>query len=399
MKKMIARRAAAELNRLLAWFPAVCIVGARQVGKTTLAKSLTQDKGPHQAIYLDLEAERDRRKLKDPYLFLSRYENQCVILDEIQRMPGLFELLRGMIDENRRPGRFLLLGSVAPTLLRQSAESLAGRIAYYELPPFNLMEIGGDYMQDTHWLRGGFPDSLLAESDEASTAWRQNFIRTYIERELGMLGLGAEPNRIRRFWQMLATLNGSIWKGESIASSLGVSGVTVHKYLDFLENAFLLTVLQPWHGKIEKRLVKAPKVYIRDSGLLHALLRLDFFDDLLAHPGLGMSWEGYVVEQIREVVGDKLDLYYYRTHNGAECDLVLARSGNPVAAVEIKFSSAPDVSKGFHISISDLETPHNFVVIPKGTDYPMKENIEVVSLHSFLEKHLPGLLDGFLARE
>jgi len=391
MEEMIERAATTELNRLLAWFPAVCIVGARQVGKTTLAKSLRQDNGPQPAIYLDLEAERDRRKLKDPYLFLSRYENQCVILDEVQRMPGLFELLRGMIDENRRPGRFLLLGSAAPALLRQSAESLAGRIAYYELSPFSLLEIPGDTTQDAHWLRGGFPDSLLAESDEASAAWRQNFIRTYVERELGILGLGADPNRIRRFWQMLASLNGSIWKGESFASSLGISGVTVHKYLDFLENAFLLTVLQPWHGKIEKRLVKAPKVYIRDSGLLHALLHLDFFDDLLAHPGLGMSWEGYVIEQVRETAGDKLELYYYRTHNGAECDLVLAKGGDPVASIEIKFSSAPDVSKGFHISVSDLNTSRNFVVIPKGEDYPLKENIEVVSLRSFLEKHLPGL--------
>lgn len=389
--ELIPRNAATELSRLLTWFPAVCIVGARQVGKTTLAKALVGQQESQPAIYLDLESERDRRKIKDPYLFLSRYEHHCVIFDEIQRMPGLFEVLRGIIDENRRSGRFLLLGSAAPALLRQSAETLAGRIAYYELSPFNLTELGDRATWETHWVRGGFPDTLLAESDEASIRWRQNFIRTYVERELGTLGLGAEPNQIRRFWQMLASVNGSIWKGESFASALGITAVTVKKYLDFLEQAFLLTVLQPWHGKIEKRLVKAPKVYVRDSGLLHSLLRLDSFEDLLGHPIAGMSWEGYVIEQIREKAGNELQLYYYRTHNGAECDLVLVRGVAPVAAIEIKLSSTPDVSKGFYISIADLGTARNFVVIPSGDDYPLKEDVEVVSLKAFLERHLPGL--------
>ncbi|MBK9339055.1 MAG: ATP-binding protein [Lewinellaceae bacterium] len=386
--KYLPRNATSDLGQLLNLFPAVCIIGARQVGKTTLAKTLTQDRD---SIYLDLESERDRRKLRDPYLLLSRYENQCVILDEIQRMPGLFEMLRGMIDENRRPGRFLLLGSAAPALLQQTAETLAGRIAYIELPPLNLTEITTAASQETHWLRGGFPDSLLAESDEASVKWRQNFIRTYVERELGILGLGAEPNTVRRFWQMLASVNASIWKGEAFASSLGVSGVTVKKYLDFLENAFLITVLHPWHGKIAKRLVKSPKVYVRDSGLLHGLLHLDFYDDLLGHPSLGASWEGYVIEQVHAVAGDRLEIFYYRTHNGAEFDLVLVKAGRPVAAAEIKFSSTPDISRGLHISIADLETAHNFVIVPQGDDYPLSSTIEVVSLRTFLEKHLPGL--------
>lgn len=386
--KFLPRRATADLQQLLGIFPVVCIIGARQVGKTTLAKTLTQDMG---AVYLDLEAERDRRKLRDAFLFLSRYEHTCVVLDEVQRMPGLFELLRGMVDANRRPGRFLLLGSAAPPLLQQSAETLAGRIAYLELSPLDLTETTPNIEPETHWLRGGFPDSLLAESDEASAKWRQNFIRTYVERELGLLGLGADPNLIRRFWQMLASVNGSIWKAESFASSLGVTGVTVKKYLNFLENAFLLTVLQPWHGKIAKRLVKAPKVYIRDSGLLHGLLRLDFYDNLLGHPNLGTSWEGYVIEQVREVAGGNLDLYYYRTHNGAECDLVLAKGGRPLASAEIKFSSAPDLSRGFHVSLADLQTRRNFVIVPQGDDYPLSDNIEVVSLRSFLENHLPKL--------
>lgn len=387
-RQFLPRRAAIELQQLLRTFPVVCIVGARQVGKTTLARTLTRDMD---AVYLDLEAERDRRKLRDAFLFLSRYEHSCVVLDEVQRMPGLFELLRGMVDANRRPGRFLLLGSAAPPLLQQSAETLAGRIAYFELSPLNLTETTPDIELETHWLRGGFPDSLLAESDEASAKWRQNFIRTYVERELGLLGLGANPNLVRRFWQMLASVNGSIWKAESFASSLGVSGVTVKKYLDFLENAFLLTVLQPWHGKIAKRLVKAPKVYIRDSGLLHSLLRLDFYDHLLGHPNLGASWEGYVIEQVREVVGDNLDLHYYRTHNGAECDLIIVKGGRPLVAAEIKFSSAPDLSRGFHVSLADLQAPFNFVIVPQGDDYPLSANVEVVSLRSFLENHLPRL--------
>lgn len=390
-EKFIPRLAAAPLAQLLGWFPAVAIVGARQVGKTTLARSLAQT-GGQQAMYLDLEAERDRRKLKDPYLFLKRFESQCIILDEIQRMPGIFELLRGMIDENRRPGRFLLLGSAAPALLQQSSETLAGRIAYFELSPFHLTEVLAHADQEAHWLRGGFPDSLLAESDEASDKWRQNFIRTYLERDLRMLGLGAEPALLRRFWQMIAAVNGGIWNAETFAASLGVSGTTLRKYLDFLENAFLITVLRPWSGKTAKRLVKAPKVYVRDSGLLHALLRLDYYEELLGHPVLGGSWEGYVIEQVRQLAGDQLQVYFYRTHHGAECDLVLAKGDTPIAAIEIKFSSAPDVAKGFYQVIEDLGTTSNFVITPHSDDYPLKAQIEVTSLRSFLRYHLPRLL-------
>ncbi len=393
MEKVLPRRASDTLQKLLGWFPAVAIVGPRQVGKTTLAKNLSSKIGKP-SIYLDLEAERDRRKLKDAYLFLKRYEDHCVILDEIQRIPGLFELLRGMIDERREPGRFLLLGSASPSLLQQSSETLAGRIAYFELFPFNLLEIEATHKQDTLWLRGGFPDSLLAESDEESLVWRQNFIRTYLERDLRLLGLATEPAIIRRFWQMAASVNGSIWNGERFASSLGISGVTVKKQLDFLENAFLLTVLPAWHSKLGKRMVKSPKVYVRDSGILHTLLRLDFYEDLLAHPIVGYSWEGFVIEQIRQIAQDNLSCFYYRTHNGSECDLVLARGADAVAAIEIKFSSAPDVGKGFHLAVEDLGTENNFVVVPYTDDYPLKENLEVVSLASFLEKHLPKLVWG-----
>ena len=307
-------------------------------------------------------------------------------------MPGLFELLRGLVDERREPGRFLLLGSASPALLQQSSETLAGRIAYLELAPFNLLEINELHTQEDTWLRGGFPGSLLAGSDEESFFWRQNFIRTYLERDLRLLGLATEPALIRRFWQMTAAVNGSIWNGERFAASLGVSGVTVKKQLDFLENAFLLTVLQAWHSKTGKRMVKAPKVFVRDSGILHALLRLDFFEELMAHPALGSSWEGFVIEQIRELVGDKLACFYYRTHNGSECDLVLAKGSEAVAAIEIKFSSAPDLSRGFYHAVEDLGTAQNFIVVPQGDDYPLKTNVEVVSLLSFLQTHLPKLI-------
>ena len=366
-------------------------MGPRQVGKTTLCKALTAELGIP-AQYLDLESERDRRKLKDAYLFLKNYENHCVVLDEIQRMPGLFELLRGMIDEKRTPGRFLFLGSASPALLQQSSETLAGRIAYLELNPFNLLEVKSVQSQQAHWLRGGFPNSVLARSDEESMKWRTDFVRSYLERDLRALGLGADPMVVRRFWKMLAAWNGSIWKAESLASSLGISAVTVKKYLDFLENAFLLTVLPPWHGKIEKRLVKAPKVYVRDSGLLHALLQLDFFEELSAHPLLGMSWEGYAIEQIRQAVGERLSCHFYRTHHGAECDLVLAKGDTAVAAIEIKYSSAPDVTKGFYHSVADLDTRHNYVVIPSEEDYPHRADVQVTGLLPFLERHLPDLM-------
>ncbi|MFN0036008.1 MAG: ATP-binding protein [Saprospiraceae bacterium] len=391
MEKILPRLATQTLQKLLDWFPAVAIVGPRQVGKTTLAKNISAALS-RPTVYLDLEAEKDRRKLKDPYLFLKRYEGHCVVLDEIQRMPGLFELLRVMVDEHREPGRFLLLGSASPALLQQSSETLAGRIAYFELAPFNFLEINALYKEEDLWLRGGFPGSLLAEGDELSFIWRQNFIRTYLERDLRLLGLTTEPAAIRRFWQMTASANGSIWNGERFASSLGVSGGTVKKQLDFLENAFLLTVLQAWHSKMGKRMVKAPKVYVRDSGILHTLLRLDFYEELLAHPALGSSWEGFVIEQIRQLVGDNLACFYYRTHNGSECDLVLAKGSEALAAIEIKFSSAPDVSKGFYLALEDLGTAHNFVVVPHGGDYPLKPNVEVVSLISFLQNHLPKLL-------
>ncbi|MBX2928407.1 MAG: ATP-binding protein [Saprospiraceae bacterium] len=386
MDKFIHRAIEPELKRLLSYFPAVGIVGARQVGKTTLVKALDDN-----FVYLDLEDERDRAKLSaDPHFFLRTYENRCVVLDEVQQMPEFFRLLRGIIDENRRPGRFILLGSASPELLRQSSESLAGRIAYVELSPLHLGEISAFCDWQTHWFRGGFPESLLAPDGALSLSWRRNFIRSYLERDLPRLGLSADPILIRRFWQMLAGENGGIWQGEKFARALGVSGHTVKSYLSFLENAFLVTSLQPWFPNVSKRIVKSPKVYQRDSGILHAWMDFNGINDLLGSTALGASWEGYVLEQIKNHSGEGLSCFFYRTHQGAECDIVLVKGHSPVAGIEIKFSSAPIISKGFYSSIADLGTRENYIIIPGEEDYQPKEGIRVTGLTTFLKQYLPA---------
>ena len=392
MEKLFQRAASGHISSLLGYFPAVGIVGPRQVGKTTLAKMLA-DASEAPWAYLDLEDDRDRQKLAtDPHFFFQHFEDQCIILDEVQQMPEIFRTLRGAIDANRRPGRFILLGSASPELLRQSSETLAGRIGYVELYPFNLLEIDDPSDWKAHWFRGGFPGSYLAPNDDLSLQWRKNFIKTYIERDLPQLGLSADPLQVRRFWQMLAAQHGNLWNAEQFANSLGVSGHTIKRYLGFLESAFMIHSLQPWFTNVGKRLVKSPKVYLRDSGILHAWFDFAQFDNLLGNTILGASWEGYVIEQIKSAVGDKLECFFYRTQQGAECDLVLVKGGAPIAAIEIKFSSAPTVSKGFYISIDDVQTAQNFVIVPQTEDYPLKEGVWVVSLSSFLEKHLPELI-------
>ncbi len=392
MENKLQRAASAHISSLLSYFPAVGIVGPRQVGKTTLAKMLA-DASEAPWAYLDLEDDRDRQKLgTDPHFFFQHFEDQCIILDEVQQMPEIFRTLRGVIDANRRPGRFILLGSASPELLRQSSETLAGRIGYVELYPFSLLEIADPADWKAHWFRGGFPGSYLAPDDGLSLQWRKNFIKTYIERDLPQLGLSADPVLVRRFWQMLAAQHGNLWNAEQFANSLGVSGHTIKRYLGFLESAFMVSSLQPWFTNMGKRLVKSPKVYLRDSGILHAWFDFARFDDLLGNAILGASWEGYVIEQIKSVVGNKLECFFYRTQQGAECDLVLVKGGASIAAIEIKFSSAPTVNKGFYVSINDIQTAQNFVIVPQTEDYPLTAGIWVVSLSSFLGKHLPGLV-------
>jgi len=378
---------------LLGFFPVVAIVGPRQVGKTTLAKDLLTRMG-REAVYLDLENPEDEAKLTDPVLFFKTNVDRCVVLDEIQRMPQLFPVLRSMVDMHRQPARFLLLGSATPDLIRNSSESLAGRISYRELTPFNLTEVDHETRDDMlrHWFRGGFPDAYLAPSDRMTVQWHAGFIQTYVERDLPMLGLDIDRTMIRKLWTMVAHIHGNVLNMSDLGRSLGVTSVTVKKYLAFLEGAFLIRQLQPWYVNLGKRLVKAPKVYVRDSGALHRLLGIASADALQMHPSLGASWEGYAIEQVIQLLPDDTEPYFYRTHEGAECDLVLVRSGQPLAGIEVKYTSAPKMTKAITQSFTDLGTVKNFIITPDTDDYPLTENVRVSKLADFLTNHLPVII-------
>lgn len=384
-----------EINRLakellleyLDIFPAVGIVGPRQVGKTTLAKSLQERDEIH---YLDLESAADRRKLADPVLYLANYTDKIIVLDEIQQMPELFAELRGIIDADRRPGRLILLGSASPEMMRRSADSLAGRIGYIELTPFLQQEIATESHQAL-WIKGGFPLSYLSTTDRASLIWRKNFIRTYVEKDLAMLGLSAEARTIERFWRMLSAVHGNLWNAESIGRSMGLSAPTINRYLDFMEGAFLIRRLLPYSVNIRKRLVKSPKIYLRDSGILHAFKEISNFEQLYVDPQVGASWEGYVIEQIIAATAAAMQPYFYRTQQGAECDLLLERNNEIVAAIEVKFSSSPKIGKGFRISMEDTRAKHGYVIAPVNETYPVAENITVLALSTFLSEYIQRL--------
>jgi len=392
---MLPRHAETELLELLGFFPVVAIVGPRQVGKTTLAKELLSRMG-REDVYLDLENPEDEAKLTDPVLFFKANADRCVVLDEIQRMPQLFPVLRSMVDMKRQPARFLLLGSATPALIRDSSESLAGRIAYRELCPFNLTEVFPEDHDDLliHWFRGGFPDAFLAPSDRMAVRWQTGFIQTYVERDLPLLGLDIDRTVIRKFWTMLAHVHGNVLNMSNLGRSMGVSSVTVKKYLSFLEGAFLIRQLQPWSVNLGKRLVKSPKIYVRDSGALHRLLGIPTIGALQVHPSIGASWEGYVIEQVIQLLPDDVEAFYYRTHEGAECDLVLVRGGKPIAGIEVKHTSAPKLTKGVLQSFEDIGTSTNFVITPDTDDYQLSEYIRVCRLADFLTVHLPSLMDA-----
>ncbi|MEZ4776413.1 MAG: ATP-binding protein [Bacteroidia bacterium] len=366
----LSRIAEQEILDLCAYFPAVAIVGPRQVGKTSLALHLA-DHLDRPALYIDLELPQDLALLQEPTLFLEQHRDKTLIIDEVQRVPHLFPVLRGLIDRHRQPGRFILLGSASPDLIRDASESLAGRIAYYELKPLTLAETGPGTDQRQHWLRGGFPEAFLAPDQRRSMQWRQNFIQTYLERDLPMLGLRADPMLIRRLWTMLAHLHGQMLNISQLAASLGISATSVRRYLDFLEAAYLIRRLMPYHANIGKRLVKSPKVYIRDSGILHGLLDLPAYDALLRHPVLGTSWEGYVLQEVMATLPAGSDVFFYRTADGAEADIVITRGGMPETLIEVKHSSAPSPSKGFHIASADLKTRRHFIVYPLERSYPV----------------------------
>ena len=381
----VIRTISTDFQEYMQIFPATGIVGPRQVGKTTLAKQMA-DKEDY--LYMDLESSTEREKLKDPVFFLSQFAGRCVILDEIQFMPELFAALRGIIDADRRPGRFIVLGSASPDIIRNSADTLAGRIGYLELTPFTLAEVED---MKALWLRGGFPLSYLASSDRTSTLWRRNFIATYIQRDLGLLGLQTDVQIMDRFWRMLATIQGNLLNAENLGRSLDISRPTVMRYLDFLEGAFMLRVLKPWFTNTNKRLVKSPKVYIRDCGLLHSLLGLTNYEALLNHVQLGASWESFVIEQIAGNIKEDVQVYFYRTQHGAECDLLLERNGKILAAIEIKHGSSPKVSKGFRISMEDTEAAHGFIIGNGEGTYNIEEKITITHLSHFLKNILPNL--------
>lgn len=386
---MIERKLTNEIKSLLRQFPAVAILGARQVGKTTMAKQIAAiQKRP--SLYLDLENPLDVRRLADPYTFLTDNKEKCIIIDEVQTMPSLFSVLRSVIDNDRRHGRFILLGSASPQLVKGVSESLAGRIAYRELSPVNLLELPEKLTRDKHWLRGGFPGSILARSDASAMEWINGFVRSYIERDLGHLfGVDLSGNTISRLLSMLSHVNGSVWNAEMMARSLGITAPTVNRYVDFLEGAFLAHRLPAFHINTRKRLVKAPKVYIRDSGLLHQLSNISNLHMLKGHPVVGASWEGYIVEQVNQLKPPGTEMYYYRTQAGAEYDIVMARGIKPVACIEVKLNNAPSISKGNFQSVEDLQTKKNFVVVPDAEEYKTKEGIIICNSHTLLTKYLP----------
>ncbi len=388
---MILRIITKELRKTIGFFPVTAIVGPRQVGKTTLAKSIINSI-EKEGVYLDLENPRDIAKLTDPVLFFEGNADKCVVLDEMQLMPELFPILRSMVDANRVPARFIILGSASPDIIRDTSESLAGRVAYKELTPFNLTEISPTGKEiNKHWLRGGFPDAYLAQNDELSFDWSENFIKSYISRDLPLLGLTIDSRTIYKLWAMVAYMHGNVLNMNNLAKSLGVSPNSIKKYISFLEGAFLIRLLQPFATNLKKRLVKAPKVYIRDSGILHQLINISTWASLEINPMLGNSWEGYAIEQIIQNKNRGITYHYYRTQDGAECDLVLVKSNMPIASIEIKYTSGPKTSKGMLQSFKDLNAPENFVITPNTDNYMLKENIRVCNLFEFLTCYLPNI--------
>jgi len=390
---MIPRLITDDLLSLLQRYPAVGLIGPRQVGKTTLAK-LIAPRLQKPMRYFDLERLEDYQRLQaDPGYFLEQYRDEFVVIDEVQRLPGLFAELRSLIDRHRIPGRFLLLGSASPLLMRHTADSLAGRIAYLNLHPLHQLELS---LTDTdlrkHWWRGGFPDSWLAAEDAWSMDWREQFIRTYVERDLPYLGLNTDPVRFRMFLQLLANAHGGLWNAESIGRSLGISGNTVKQYLGFLESSFFVYVLRPYFVNMGKRLVKSPKVYVADSGLLHALAGIGRPDDLPVHPLAGASWEGYVISQILSLLPGSIQPFFYRTADGTECDLVLVRGLSPIACIEIKLGNVAPISRGFRNVIETLGTKKNFILTHSAETYKVSEEIVVMGIRAFVSEGLPELL-------
>ena len=370
----------ASLREDLASTPAVALLGPRQAGKTTVAHELAQQSDN---VYLDLESELDRAKLASPELYLAERLDRLVVLDEVHRVPGLFPVLRGLIDRARRSGRrsglYLLLGSASLNLLQQAGESLAGRIAYRELTPFNVQELP-EAEHTRLWVRGGFPESYLARTPAASLRWRQDFIRTYVERDIPLFGGRVGSEALRRLWGMLAHQQGALVNASVLARSLALDMRTVNRYLDLLVEMFLVRRLEPWHANLGKRLTKSPKLYVRDSGLLHALLGLPDEEALLGHPAVGASWEGFVLENLITAAGTSASAHFYRTSGGAEVDLLLNWPSGECWAIEVKRSLAPKVERGFHSACEDLQPTRKLVIYPGDEPFPLGHGVQAMPL-------------------
>ncbi|MDG1773903.1 MAG: ATP-binding protein [Oceanicoccus sp.] len=391
---MIPRSLESNIVQALHTMPVVAILGPRQVGKTTLALEIANNQLDKEVAYLDLELDSDLAKLNEPEDYLKRFENKLLIIDEVQRKPDLFRILRSLVDMRKRAGEkaghFLLLGSASRDLLQHSTETLAGRIRYLELSPFSIPEIyqhaPDSFDVDKLWFRGGFPDSYLAGDDDESWDWRSDFIASYVERDIPLMGPRVPAERMKRFWSMLAHWHSQQVNLSSLGKSLEVDHKTIRSYLDILTDFYMVRQLQPWSGNTKKRLVKSPKVYIRDSGMLHRLLNISDHETLLGHPVLGASWEGFVLESIVSSLSSKWQYSYYRTSSQAEIDLVLEGPKQAVIAVEIKRSSSPKLTRGFHLASEDIKATKKFVIYSGQDRFTLADNTEAISLTDFLSE-------------
>ena len=386
---IIERRITKQVLKNLTYFPVVGIVGPRQVGKTTLAKILQQNLNAP-SLHLDLELQEDLYKLDNPQAYLQMNAEKCIIIDEIQRLPSIFPLLRALIDQDRRPARFIILGSASPEMVRHSSESLADYVAYSELSPFSLLEAqNANIDQSKHWLVGGYPNALMAPDIEFTKIWILNFIYTFMERDIHLLGSDINIPMMDRFLKILAQLHSSILNVSDLSRSIGISVPTINKYLDLLEGGFLVRRLQPYFVNMGKRLVKTPKVYLRDTGILHSLANISSFDALFGNPLIGASWEGYVIEQIYRCLEYRTwSFYYYRTQIGAEVDLILISPSGKMTCIEIKSSNNPVLSKGFYQSVADLKPNFQYIITPSSEKLINTEGVTICSLLHFLNVEL-----------
>lgn len=377
---MLARKKESEILQSLSYFPVVGVLGPRQCGKTTVVKQLAS-RLSKPIIYLDMESSRDRSVLNDPELYFGQHHDECIIIDEIQLYPELFPIIRSSTDRDKKPARFIILGSSSPKLLRQSNESLAGRVSYHELTPFLLTEIDNDIK---HRIWGGYPDCFLSDSDPISSEWLTNYIQSYTERELPQMGLNTSPSNIFRLLKMLAHLHSQLLNINQLSKSLGISATSVKNYIDFLSEAFLIRLLPPYYQNSKKRLIKAPKIYIRDTGIFHSLAGISNQQELEFHPQLGDSWEGYALEQIINNLPQTIEPLFYRTQHGNEVDLVLVKGTTVLAAIEIKNTLSPKPTRGFHLSIEELNPRKKVFVVPAAENHQLENNIYVMGLREVI---------------